>query len=178
MPSLLVGPRELPADPTAALGEEEAERPPGPSAGDFLQSLVGGVVCGLLVALLWSYFVTASGADLRFFNFALGFLVGVGVLVGANGERSKPMVILAAALGLGTYLLALYFQLSLQLSPPQFDGSKSYHFFTLPLAEFPGLLWDELTKNFYLLLYLFLVPFFAAGTIHQWSRPRPARGGL
>jgi hypothetical protein len=145
---------------------------------DLLLALLGGVVCGVLGALFWAYLVNASGVDLRFFNFALGFLVGVGVLVGANGERHPAIIILAAVLGLGSYMLALYFQLSLQVSPPLLDGSQSHNFFALSLGDFPAALGEELNGHVILWVYLFLVPFFAAGTIFKWSRPRASREGL
>lgn len=152
----------------------EQEMPPAPERlflSDLLLATLGGTVCGILGALFWAYLVSATGVDLRFFNFALGFLVGVGVLVGANGERHPTIVLLAAVLGLGSYLLALYFQLSLLVSP-LLDGGRSHNFFALPLGDFPAALIEEMNAHVILWVYLFLVPFFAAGTIYRWSRPK------
>jgi hypothetical protein len=167
VPSALPGVRR--AQTAAAQGS-----PPLPMS-DLLLALLGGVVCGALGALFWAYLETASGADLRFFNFALGFLVGAGVLIGAYGERHMALVILAAVLGLGTYLLALYFRFSLEVSPLLADGSRAHNFFALPLGAFPGALWEELKGAPILWLHFLLVPFFAAGTIFKWSRPRASQ---
>jgi hypothetical protein len=126
-----------------------------------LLGLAGGVVGGIIGAIIWAFILQLTKTNISFIAVGLGFLVGLGVLLGARGQRHLVLAVLAGVLGLLSFFLALYFRLSLALADVLGQGTS---LFALPFGDFSDILKLYLQDNPINYLYFVLVPLIAAGT--------------
>jgi hypothetical protein len=143
-----------PASP--AIGQQGGLDPMGLVLG-----LAGGLVGGIVGAIIWAFFLQLTKTNFTFLALGLGFLVGLGVLLGARGQRHIVLAVLAGVLGLLSFFLALYFRLSLALADILGEGNS---LFALPFGDFFDVLKLYLQDNAINYLYFVLVPLIAAGT--------------
>jgi len=149
----------------AALGMTPAAAPARQAALlalPLLLALVGGLVGVVLGALAWAFFLQFTKTNFFFLGALPGLIVGFGVLIGSGFQRrSVLLAVLGAVLGLVSFILALYFRLSLLLAD---DLSEGTNLFALPIGDFFDTLKIYLQDNPLNYVNFALVPLFAAIT--------------
>jgi hypothetical protein len=128
--------------------------------------LVGGLVGGVVGALIWAAILQLTKYNISFIAIGLGFLVGLGVAFGARGRFHLVLALLAGALGLLSFFLALYFRLGFALSDALGQGLNP---FALPFGDFFDVLKIYLSDNPINYIYFILIPFVAIGTAYRYT---------
>jgi len=137
-------------------------------------ALVGGLVGMVVGALAWAFFLQFTKTNFFFLGALPGLIVGFGVLIGSGGQRRNLLLaLLAGALGLFAFFLALYFRLSLIFADVLGEGTN---LFALPLGDYFDALKLYLQDNPINYINFALAPLFAALTAFngggRWSRRR------
>ena len=156
--------------------------PPGASAArpksgldstSLLFGVGGGLVGGIIGALIWAFILEATKTNISYIAIGLGFLVGLGVQLGARKPRNMGLALLGGALGLLAFFLALYFRLSLAIADGLGEGTN---LFALPFGDFFNVLGLYLQDNAINYIYFVLVPLIAAGTAYGGQGQRRTIG--
>ncbi len=129
--------------------------------------LVSGGIAAVIGAIIWAFILQATKTNFTFLALGLGLLVGFGVLLGAFGRRHALLALLAAVLGLLSFVLALYFRLSLAVADALGGGTD---LFALPFGDFFDVVKLYLQDNPINYIYFVLVPLIAAGTTFRGRR--------
>lgn len=119
------------------MGMQAGMRAPAASAGMGQQVLLAalyGAVAAVVGALIWAFFLNITKLNISYLAIGLGFLVGIGVVLGSRGQRHMVYMVLAGVLGLLSFVLALYFRISLIVAP--ILGDSSANVFALPFGDF------------------------------------------
>ena len=80
-----------------------------------LGAIVGGAVAGTVGALIWAGIAYFTGYELGWIAWAVGGLVGFGVLVGSAGERSNTAGVVAVVVAVVALLGAKYMTVQMLL---------------------------------------------------------------
>jgi hypothetical protein len=140
------------AMPGQPMGMQAGMRAPAASSGmgqQVAMAAIYGVVASIVGALIWAFFLNITKLNISYLAIGLGFLVGLGVLMGSRGQRHVVFMVLAGVLGLLSFVLALYFRLSLR------DFSS---LFGLPFSFFSDDLKGYLSDNPINYIYFVAVP--------------------
>jgi hypothetical protein len=81
-----------------------------------LGAVAGGVIAGTIGALVWAGIAYFTGYELGWIAWAVGGLVGLGVLLGSGGEKSSSGGVVAVAIAVITLMAAKYTTVQLLLS--------------------------------------------------------------
>ncbi len=127
---------------------------------------VSGFIAAVLGALVWAFLLNATKTNYYILGVLLGFVVAIGVLLGARNQRHLVFVALAGVLGLLCFGMALYFRLSLAYSDSLFG---------LPFSDFSPALKDYLSNNPINYLNFAAVPLVAIIATYRGFHPRVAR---
>ncbi len=139
----------------------------GPSqAQSLLLAALGGLVGGIIGAIIWAFVLQLTKTNISYVAIGLGFLVGLGVMLGARGRFHVLLLVLAGVLGLLAFFLALYFRLSLLIS------GEGNNLFALPLGNFFSVLGQYLQDNPINYIYFAAVPLIAILTPFRMRRRR------
>lgn len=139
--------------PVALIGQPAGAQPemgaPASAAAGFgmrvgLAALFG-FIAAVLGALVWAFLLNLTKTNFYILGVLLGFVVAIGVLLGARNQRHIVFVALAGVLGLLCFVMALYFRLSLAVAP--LIGASSINVFALPFGDFSPILKDYLSDN-------------------------------
>ncbi len=152
------------------------EQPGGYGALAWVLGTLGGLVGGAIGAALWAVILNLTRVNISYLAIGLGFLVGVGVALGARGRFDIGLSLFSGVLGLVSFFLALYFRLSLALSSQESSTMpftlSLKGFFTLSLNDFLTVLGSYLERNPINFLYFVLIPLVAMGTAYRYINGR------
>jgi hypothetical protein len=80
-----------------------------PTAARLPLAAAGGVLGGGLAAVVWTAIAVLAGVEIGYLAILVGYLSGVGVKLGAQGARGKPLQLLAVGCSLVGLVAAKYF---------------------------------------------------------------------
>jgi hypothetical protein len=89
-------------DKMNAAFKEETKNP------NYLRAIAGGVIAGIIGGLLWYFIAVLTNREFGYVAIALGFLVGMGVIVGSGGKRGHMLQMIALLLTLFVIFVAEY----------------------------------------------------------------------
>jgi hypothetical protein len=87
---------------SVATAAEETKNP------NYLRAIAGGVIAGIIGGLLWYFIAVLTNREFGYVAIALGFLVGMGVIVGSGGKRGHMLQMIALLLTLFVIFVAEY----------------------------------------------------------------------
>jgi hypothetical protein len=79
------------------------------SLGSLLPAMVGGVIGAVIGGVVWGLIATATGYEIGWIAWGVGWLAGVGVVLFAGGRRGRPLQLVAVAAAVLGLLIGKYF---------------------------------------------------------------------
>lgn len=79
------------------------------SLGSMLPAMVGGMIGAVIGGVIWGLIATASGYEIGWIAWGVGWLAGVGVVLFAGGRRGRPLQFVAVAAAVLGLLIGKYF---------------------------------------------------------------------
>lgn len=160
--------------PVALIGQPAGAQPamsaPASAAAGFglrvVLAALFGFIAAVLSALVWAFLLNLTKTNFYILGVLLGFVVAIGVLLGARNQRHIVFITLAGVLGLLCFVMALYFRLSLAYTDSLLG---------LPFSDFSPALKGYLSDNPINYLNFVAVPLVAIIATYRGFHQRVAR---
>lgn len=128
-----------------------------------LLGVAGGTVGGLVGGVIWAAVLNLTNYNVYYLAILIGILAGAGVALGARGQNRIVLAVIAAVVGLLTFLVALYLRVSYW---------ERLSFTGLPIGDFTRAMGDYLQTNPINYIFFLGVPLIAAITAFRGLNQR------
>ncbi len=133
---------------------------------NYLGAAAGGLLGGMIAALIWWGFVTVTNIQFGLVAVIIGWAAGKGVVIMSGHKRSQSLQLMAVGLTLVSYGLATYWVSRTFIHQYIAENDLVW---TLPLFPPPGLFLDVVSTGF----QIFDVIFLAIALWQAWKMPAP-----